>query len=53
MIVELQHLEYNKGALLNIHSLPLIEQLLGIECIDPLFQNNGYDGDYGFININT
>jgi FkbM family methyltransferase len=52
MIVELQHVEYNKGALLNIYSLPIIETLLGMECTDPLFHNNGSDGDYGFININ-
>jgi len=49
MIVELQHTEYNNGALLNIHSLPLIESILPMECVDPLFQNNGSDGDYGFL----
>ena len=52
MIVELQHTKYNEGALLNIHSLPLIESILPMKCVDPLFQNNGPDGDYGFININ-
>jgi FkbM family methyltransferase len=51
MIVELQHTEYNKGALLNIYSLPLIESILPMECVDPLFQNNGPAGDYGFLKI--
>jgi len=50
MIVELQHTEYNAGALKSDESLPLIENLLGFKCSDPLFQNNGPDGDYGFIN---
>ena len=49
MVVELQHTEYNKGALLANESIPLIEEL-GWNCIDPLFQNNGCDGDYGFVN---
>jgi len=49
MIVELQHTEYNKGALLANESIPLIE-IHHWKCIDPLFQNNGADGDYGFIN---
>jgi hypothetical protein len=51
MIVELQHTEYNKGAPLNIYSLPLIESILPMECVDPLFQNNGSDGYYGFLKI--
>lgn len=50
MIIELQSREYNEGALTNDVSLPLIENLLGFKCRDPLFQNNGPDGDYGFIN---
>jgi FkbM family methyltransferase len=50
MIVELQDTEYNQGALKKDISLPLIENLLGFKCTDPLFQNNGPDGDYGFIN---
>jgi FkbM family methyltransferase len=50
MIVELQHTEYNLGALKSDVSLPLIEKLLNIECSAPLFTNNGCDGDYGFIN---
>lgn len=50
MVVELQHTEYNQGALKNDKSLPLIENLLDFKCTQPLFQNNGPDGDYGFIN---
>jgi FkbM family methyltransferase len=50
MIVELQHKEYNEGALNNNIAQPLIESLLNFKCVDPLFQNNGPDGDYGFIN---
>ena len=50
MIVELQNTEYNLGALTCDKSLPLIENLLNIECSAPLFTNNGPDGDYGFIN---
>jgi FkbM family methyltransferase len=50
MIIELQDTEYNQGALKKDVSLPLIENLLGFKCTDPLFQNNGPDGDYGFIN---
>lgn len=50
LIVELQHTEYNKGALKVDQSLPIIENL-GWKCTDPLFQNNGADGDYGFIRI--
>ena len=51
MIVELQHEQYNIGALKNDISLPLlIETMLNFKCTDPLFTNNGPDGDYGFIN---
>jgi len=50
MIIELQKTEYNQGAFKVDVSLPLIENLLGFKCTDPLFQNNGPDGDYGFIN---
>jgi len=49
MIVELQHVEYNKGAKMCDESVKIIEEL-GWTCTDPLFQNNGCDGDYGFIN---
>jgi len=50
LIVELQHEQYNKGALLTNESLPIIESL-GWKCDAPLFQNNGPDGDYSFIPI--
>ena len=50
LIVELQHTEYNQGALKVDQSLPIIEGL-GWKCTDPLFQNNGVDGDYGFVRI--
>ena len=50
LIVELQHTEYNQGALQVNESLPIIEGL-GWKCTDPLFQNNGVDGDYGFVRI--
>jgi|688.fasta_scaffold05752_15 FkbM family methyltransferase len=49
MIVELQHVEYNLGAPKCDETLPFIEGL-GWKCTDPLFQNNGPDGDYGFVN---
>jgi FkbM family methyltransferase len=51
MIVELQNTEYNEGALKSDVSLPIIEELLNIKCTDPLFCNNGCDGDYGFTRI--
>lgn len=47
MIVELQHQQYNEGAPLAKDTLPFIESL-GWKCTDPLFCNNGPDGDYGF-----
>jgi FkbM family methyltransferase len=50
MIVELQHTNYNEGALLSTISKPLIEDLLNFKCSAPLLHNNGPDGDYGFIN---
>jgi len=51
MIIELQHEQYNLGAYLADESIKIIEEL-GWKCIDRLFQNNGSDGDYCFININ-
>jgi FkbM family methyltransferase len=51
LIVELQHIEYNENAEKNDVSLPLIEQLLNVKCTDPLFTNNGADGDYCFTKI--
>lgn len=50
MIVELQNIEYNQGALKSDESLPIIESF-GWKCDAPLFQNNGADGDYSFINL--
>lgn len=51
MIVELQHSQYNAGALLCDESKDIIENF-GWKCVAPLFQNNGCDGDYGFENLN-
>lgn len=48
LVVELQHTEYNKGALLNTQSIPIIESM-NFKLIAPLFCNNGNDGDYHFI----
>ena len=50
LILELQTVEYNKGAKLVNESLPIIESM-GWKCEDPLFCNNGPDGDYGFVKI--
>ena len=47
LIVELQHEQYNHGALLSNDSVIIIESM-GFNLITPLFQNNGYDGDYHF-----
>jgi FkbM family methyltransferase len=49
LIIELQSVEYNKGAELNTVSLPIIEETLGVKCVAPLFCNNGPDGDYAFV----
>ncbi len=51
MIIKLQQVEYNQGALKTSESLPIIESL-GWKCDAPLFQNNGPDGYYSFINLN-
>jgi FkbM family methyltransferase len=50
LIVELQHSQYNLGALLYDESIPIIESL-GFELVVPLFCNNGPDGDYHFKKI--
>lgn len=50
LIVELQHSEYNLGALLNTESIPIIESM-GFELVTSLFCNNGPDGDYHFKRI--
>jgi hypothetical protein len=47
LIMELQHTEYNQGALKNTEILPKMEEF-GWECVAPLFCNNGPDGDYDF-----
>ena len=49
MIVELQSEHYNLNAPLANESIKLIDDY-GFKCVDPLFCNNGPDGDYGFIN---
>lgn len=48
LIVELQHTDYNEGAPHAVDSVPAIESM-GWRCVAPLFQNNGPDGDYGFV----
>lgn len=49
LIVELQTEQYNKDAPLANESIKRIEKA-GFKCTDPLFCNNGPDGDYGFTN---
>jgi FkbM family methyltransferase len=48
LIVELQNIEYNAGALKAAESIPIIENILKFKCTAPLFCNNGADGDYLF-----
>jgi len=48
LIMELQHTEYNQGALKNTEILPKMEEF-GWKCVAPLFSNNGPDGDYDFM----
>lgn len=50
LVVEMQRIEYNKGAPLVWETLPFIESL-GWKCVAPLFCDNGPDGDYGFVKI--
>ena len=52
LIVEMQHVEYNENAPKVETTLPFIESL-GFECVAPLFQDNGPDGDYGFMRRTT
>jgi len=47
LVVELQHMEYNKGAPQVQETLPFIESL-GFKCIAPMFAYNGPDADYHF-----
>jgi FkbM family methyltransferase len=48
MIIELQHTEYNRGAMLAENSIKEIENM-GFICKDRAFTKNNYDGDYFFI----
>lgn len=48
LLVEMQRVEYNKGAPKVDVTLPYIESL-GWKCVAPLFCDNGPDGDYGFM----
>lgn len=50
LIVEMQHIEYNKNAPLVTQTLPFIESL-GFKCISEKFCDNGADADYLFENI--
>lgn len=50
LIVELQHMEYNQGAMQASESVPIIEGM-GFTCVDPMFTNAGPDGDYGFLKV--
>ena len=52
MILELQHTDYNQGAPKANECIPIIESF-GWKCIAPLFQNNGNDGDYGFVRLDN
>lgn len=47
LIVEMQREQYNEGAPLVDETLPYIESV-GFHCREPLFCDNGVDGDYGF-----
>ena len=48
LVVEMQHVPYNRGAPLVTETLPFIESL-GWECVAPRFCNNGPDADYLFV----
>jgi FkbM family methyltransferase len=50
LIVELQHMEYNEGAMQASESVPIIEEM-GFRCVDPMFTNAGPDADYGFLKV--
>jgi len=52
LIVELQHVHYNKGAPLASETIPFLEEL-GWTCIAPKFCDNGPDADYGFVKAAT
>lgn len=48
LILELQHVQYNKGAPLHTEMLDYCK-FIGFDLVTPLFSNNGPDGDYHFI----
>lgn len=50
MIVEMQHVEYNKGAPKVDETMPIIKSL-GFECTHEKLANNGPDADYAFSKI--
>ena len=50
MIIEMQHVEYNKGAPRVEETLPFIESL-GFKCTHHKLVNNGPDADYAFERI--
>lgn len=51
LIIEMQKVPYNENAPLVTETLPYIETVLNTKCIDPLFCDNGPDGDYGFMKL--
>lgn len=50
MIVEMQAVDYNRGAPKVDETLPFIESL-GWKCTAPKFSDNGADADYGFVKL--
>jgi FkbM family methyltransferase len=50
IILELQHVEYNRGAPLNNQVIDYLQNI-GFQLVTPLFTNNGPDGDYHFRKI--
>jgi len=53
LIVELQHVQYNKGAYLADESIEIIENEFGFKLINEKFCDNGADADYYFSKINN
>lgn len=47
LIIEIQHLPYNRGAPMAVETVPYI-QSLGFQLVTPLFSCNQSDGDYHF-----
>ena len=50
LIIEMQHVDYNRGAPKVFETAPYIESM-GFRCVAPLFCNNGPDGDYHFVRV--